>query len=148
MANWRTIDETDLAASISQDEIDTYRQSGPLDGSDPVARLLASTADAVRFYVSCNGHVRMGPAPTIPCGLVVPAMDYAAAKVLNRLRVPLSDDRRDALRRAEELFEKVAHGEVTPESWCEDGEDAGDSRPATSPLADDGPRRTLGGGLW
>jgi len=133
MANWREVDETDLAATISQREIDAFREDGPLDGSDPVARLLASTADTVRGYIGCNGAVRMGPAGTIPRGLIIPAMDYAAAKVLNRIRVPLDDDRRTALERAENLFEKIAAGDITPESYTEDGETDDDSRPASRP---------------
>lgn len=148
MPNWRTIEETDLAANVSQSEIDTYRADGALDGSDPVRQLLVSTVDAVRGYISCNGSVRMGPSGTIPRGLVIPAMDYAMGKVLNRIGVPLSEDRREALRKAQELFEKIAKGEITPESYSEDGEIDESTRPATSPIADDGPRRTLGGGLW
>lgn len=148
MPNWRTIDESDLAANCAQGEIDAYRADGATDGSDPVARLLDSTVDAVRGYIGCNGAVRMGPAGTIPKGLVIPAMDYAMGKVLNRIGSPLSEDRRNALRRAEELFEKISKGEITPESYSEDGEVDEDKRPATSPMADDGPPRTLGGGLW
>ena len=148
MANWREVDENDLAASVSQGEIDAFRRDGALDGSDPVARLLESTVSLVRNYCSMNGSVRMGPPGTIPAGLVIPAMDYAAAKVLNRLALPLTEDRRNALRRAEEIFDNIAKGVVTPESYSEDGEIDDDKRPATSPMADDGPRQTLGGGLW
>jgi len=147
-ANWREVDETDLAATISQREIDAFRKDGPLDGSDPVARLLKSTVAAVRGFVLQNGKVRPGPSGTIPCGLVIPAMDYAAAKVLARIRVPPGDDRRAALERAETLFEKIAAGDITPESYTEDGMVDEDKRPATSPMADDGVRPTLGGGLW
>ena len=148
MANWREVDENDLAASVSQGEIDAFRQDGALDGSDPVARLLGSTVSLVRSYCSMNGSVRMGPPGTIPCGLVIPAMDYAMAKVLNRICVPLTEDRRSALRRAEEIFDNIAKGVITPESYSESGEIDEDKRPATSPMADDGPRQTLGGGLW
>ena len=97
MPNWRTVDETDLAATLSQGEIDAFRADGPLDGSDPVARLLQSTAETVRGYISCNGAVRMGPAGTLPRGLVIHSMDFAMAKVLNRIGVPLTEDRRKAL---------------------------------------------------
>ena len=38
MPNWRTVDETDLAATLSQGEVDAFRADGPTDGSDPVAR--------------------------------------------------------------------------------------------------------------
>ena len=147
-ANWRTVDETDLAATLSQGEIDAFRQDGPTDGSDPVARLLQSTVDAVRGYISCNGAVRMGPSGTIPRGLVIPAMDYAMGKVLNRIGVPLTEDRRKALEAATALFEKISQGAITPESYTEDGTVDEDKRPATSPMADDGARPILGGGIW
>lgn len=147
-ANWRTVDETDLAATVSQGEIDAFRADGPTDGSDPVARLLQSTVDAVRGYISCNGAVRMGPSGTIPRGLVIPAMDYAMGKVLNRIGVPLTEDRRKALEAATALFEKISQGAITPESYTEDGTVDEDKRPATSPMADDGARPILGGGIW
>ena len=148
MPNWRTVDETDLAATLSLGEVDAFRADGPTDGSDPVARLLQSTVDAVRGYISCNGAVRMGPSGTIPRGLVIPAMDYAMGKVLNRIGVPLTEDRRKALEAATALFEKISQGAITPESYTEDGTVDEDKRPATSPMADDGARPILGGGIW
>lgn len=144
MPNWRTVDEADLAATVAQQEIDAFRADGPLDGSDPVARLLQSTVETVRGYISCNGAVRMGPAGTIPRGLVIHAMDFAMAKVLNRISVPLTEDRRKALERAEALFEKISQGAITPESYAEDGETDADSRPASSPtFAEATPERLL-----
>lgn len=133
---WIRITEADLAASLSQGEIDAFRADGPLDGSDPVERLLALTVSTVRGYISCNGGVRMEPLGTmIPDGLVIPAMDYAAAKVLKRLNVPLSEDRREALRKAEELFDKIARGIITPESWTPEGEEITPGGKAVSPAA-------------
>ena len=135
MPNWRTVDETDLAATLSQGEIDAFRADGPTDGSDPVARLLERTVAAVRGWISCNGAVRMCPAPgTIPQSLVSPAMDYAMGKVLNRIGVPLTDDRRKALERATDLFEKISRGEITPESYAENGQLDEDTRPANAPV--------------
>lgn len=117
MSNWRTVDENDLAATISQGEIDAFRQDASLDGSDPVARLLARTVAMVRGYIATNGKVRrMGPSGTLPESLISPAMDYAAADVLKRINVPLNDDRRKARERAEDLFKDVAAGKYTPES--------------------------------
>lgn len=117
MAKWRTVDETDLAATISQDEIDAYRASGPVDGSDLVARLLSRTVAMVRGYIATNGKVaRMGPSGTLPESLISPAMDYAAADVLKRQNVELNEDRRKARERAEDLFKDVASGKYTPES--------------------------------
>lgn len=117
MSNWRTVDENDLAATISQGEIDAFRQDASLDGSDPVARLLKRTVAMVRGYIATNGKVRrMGPLGTLPESLISPAMDYAAADVLKRINVPLNDDRRKARERAEDLFKDVAAGKYTPES--------------------------------
>ena len=136
MPNWRAVDETDLAATVSQGEIDAFRADGPTDGSDPVARLLQSTVETVRGYISCNGAVRpMGPPGTLPRGLVIHSMDFAMAKVLNRIGVPLTEDRRKALEKAEGLFEKISQGVITPESYAETGEADADSRPASAPLA-------------
>ena len=79
-----------------------------------------------------------------PC-VVRAAVAIAAFDALKRLPVPVGEDRRRAKEDALELLDKVAQGRITPEG---DGEADDESRPATSPLADDGPPRTLGGPLW
>lgn len=142
---WVEVTESDLASTIAQSEIDAFRADGPLDGSDPVTQLLKRTVSTVRGFISCNGGVRMEPLGTmIPEGLVLPAMDYAAAKLLKRINVPLSEDRREALRKAEELFDKIATGAITPESWTPDGAEDSLSRPATAPsFAPPSPERLL-----
>ena len=117
MGKWRTVDENDLAATLSQQEVDAYRRSASLDGSDPVARLLSRTAALVRGYIATNGKVaRMGPSGTLPESLVSPAMDYAAFDVLKRVNVLVNEDRRRARERAEDLFRDVAQGKYTPEA--------------------------------
>ena len=117
MGKWRTVDENDLAATLSQQEVDAYRRSASLDGSDPVARLLSRTAALVRGYIATNGKVaRMGPSGTLPESLISPVMDYAAFDVLKRVNVPVNEDRRRARERAEDLFRDVAQGKYTPEA--------------------------------
>lgn len=148
MPNWRTVSETDLAATIAQGEIDAYRASGPVDGSDRVEALLGRTVSTVRGWISCNGSVRMGPLGTLPLSLISPAMDYAAYDLLKSQNIEANETRTRARERAEQLFEKIATGVFKPESYSEDGVIDEDKRPATSPMADDGPRQTLGGGLW
>lgn len=123
MPNWREPNEADLAASLAQDEIDAYRASGPTDGSDPVASLLASTAALVRGWIASGGRcAKWGPGRSIPEGLMIPAMDYAMAKVLNRQSIPLTEDRRDALKRAEDIFTKLAAGAIGVEAYAEEDE--------------------------
>lgn len=142
---WVEVTESDLASTIAQSEIDAFRADGPLDGSDPVVMLLKRTVSTVRGFISCNGGVRMEPSGImLPEGLVLPAMDYAAAKLLKRINVPLSEDRREALRKAEELFDKISTGAITPESWTPDGATDSLARPATAPsFASPSPERLL-----
>ena len=149
MPNWRAVTEADLAATISQGEIDAYRRDGSLDGSDPVALLLERTVATIRGLIGCNGAVRMGPLPgSLPVSLISPAMDYAAYDLLKRIDVVPNAARTDSRKRAEALFEKISTGALGCESYTEDGAIDEDKRPATSPMADDGPQQTLGGGLW
>lgn len=146
MSVWRAPTETDLAAALSQREIDAFRQSPSATGaSDPVRAVLAQAAGRVRAACRTNGRVRMGPDGTVPPDLMRECVAVAAFDVLKRLPVPVGEDRRTAYRDALALLDKVASGDLVPEG---DGEDGDASRPATSPLADDGPPRTLGGPLW
>lgn len=136
MANWIEPTESDLAASLSQGEIDAFRRDGALDGSDSVSPLLNRTTSLVRTWIASGGRCsKMGPVGTIPAGLVIPAMDYAMAKVLNRINVPLSEDRRAALKRAEEIFDKIARGEIAVENYVEEGEVEASASPASTPAA-------------
>ena len=43
-------------------------------------------------------------------------------------------DRRKALERATDLFEKISRGEITPESYAENGQLDEDTRPANAPV--------------
>ena len=105
---WVEVTESDLAAVLSQSEIDAFRQDGSLDGSDSVAHILRLTVSTVRSYISCNGSVKMEPfGKCLPEGLIIPAMDYAAAKILKRM--------------------------MSVESWTADGSTDDLTRPATSP---------------
>jgi len=113
---WRIADETDLAATLSQGEVEAFRQDGAVDGSDPVSRLLTRTTAFVRGFIARNGNVKLGTSGTLPESLISPAMDYAASDVLKRIGVSLNDDRRKAREDALKLFHDVATGAYTPES--------------------------------
>ena len=135
MGNWRKVDESDLVATISRQEVDAYRRSSSVDGSDPVERLLRRTVALARGYVATNGKVaRMGPPGTLPESLVSPAMDYAAYDILKRLPVAVNEDRRRARERAEGLFSDIAAGKYTPESDGAD-ESAATDGPAIAVVA-------------
>ena len=96
---WRTITLDDIAATLSQAELDAYRRSAS-DGAgapDPVGDLLARTAEMIRGYIRANTSVRLNPAPwTLPDSLISPACDYAAYDVLKRMPVKITEPRQKA----------------------------------------------------
>ena len=134
---WRKPTERDLAATLSQEEIDKFRRSFP-DG-DPVGDILLRTAELVRGHCRSNRSLMVSPeAGTLPESLISPAMDYAAFDILKRMPLKINDERRMAREAAEALFGKVADGKVTPE----DAEDGSGTRAGPS-FADPHPPRLL-----
>lgn len=128
---WRRLTEGDLAAYLSQREVEAYRRSADYT-ADAVASILAATGHLVRAHVR-SGGVRVSPAsePAIPEALVPPALDYAAFDLLKRFRLPVPEDRREARRQAIDLFAHVAERKLAVEPDGE-GEEAGAS-PSTAP---------------
>ena len=122
---WRAPTTADLAATLSQAEVEAFDQSVPSGGAvTPSADLVARTASFVRGFVRRNHRVRLGPAGTLPEGLISPAMDYAAFDVLKRLPVEVGAARVKAREEALLLFEDVAANKVTPESYLDEEDGA------------------------
>jgi hypothetical protein len=109
---WRAPTTSDLIATLSKAEVDAFDQSVPASASAPSEDLVARTASFVRGFIRRNHHVRLGPAGTLPEGLISPAMDYAAFDVLKRLPVEVGAARVKAREEALLLFEDVASDKV------------------------------------
>ena len=119
MANWRKMTANDVAATLSQREVDGYQRSGG-DNLNPLDTLIERTTARVRLSIRSNGRVRMSPDPaTLPVSLISPACDYMAFDILKRLDVEVGEDRRRARQQAIDLFDRIERGEVTPEGWDE-----------------------------
>ena len=119
MANWRAITANDVAATLSQREVDGYQRSGG-PNTDLLATLIERTTAYVRLAVRSNGRVRMShDATLVPLSLISPACDYMAFDILKRLDVEVGEDRRRARQQAIDLFDRIERGEVTPEGWDE-----------------------------
>lgn len=131
---WRTLTEPDLAATLSQREIDVFRRSASAEGADPVADLLSRTAEMARGYCRANRSVRVpAGAGLVPEMLVSACCDWAAYDVLKRLPTPVGEDRRRARDQALELLKAVAAGDVTPDSPEPEGASAAAGSPAAAP---------------
>lgn len=119
MANWRAITADDVAATLSQREVDGYQRSGG-DNPNPLGTLIGRTTARVRLSVRSNGRVRMSDdAALVPLSLISSACDYMAFDILKRLDVEVGEDRRRARQQAIDLFDRIERGDVTPEGWDE-----------------------------
>ena len=142
---WRKPELRDLAAKLSQKELDLFRQHPDFEtAADPVRDLLELTAESVRGFCRTNKQLKMSPElGTIPESLVGFAMDMAAYDVVTRIKAGNTDDRKGKWEKALEWMEKVATGAYTPESWSKDGEAEMDAESNRARPNFGGPRRFI-----
>jgi len=113
--SWRTVTEDDLVAALSQDEVDTYRQSA---ANDPVAPQIRATVAYVRGVVrSSPTRVKMNPdESTLPESLILPSMDYLRFSICIRQNLQANESRTKAYENAVQLFREIRAGQYVPES--------------------------------
>lgn len=117
---WNKPTLEDLTAKFADDESTAFSSSTEYQG-EPVKRILEMTADVFRDAIRTNGRVRLSPVEhSIPGGCLSFAMDYAIYDVLTRINTPVNEDRRRKREAAERYLEKIAKGEITPESYGEE----------------------------
>ena len=142
---WKKPTELDLTSRLSQKEITAYSRSSEF-GTDTVEAVLSQATGFARDAIRSGGRCSISPTEgEIPGGLFRHVLAIAIVDLLNRINVVPNDARRDAAREAESYLRDVSSGKIGVEPYA----GAGAVEPkAAGPLADDGPRRTLGGGLW
>ena len=116
--SWTVPTETDLAAALSQREIDQFRASPAASmDADPVRSVLDQAAGLVRASCRSNGRVKMDASAdnSIPRSCLRALCAIAAFDVLKRLPVPVGEDRRRAYEDALEFLKDIASGAITPE---------------------------------
>lgn len=142
---WRKPTQEDLAVRLSQDETDAFASQSGFP-TDTVDGIIAQSAAFARDAIRSGGRCSLSPVDgTIPEGLFRPVLAIAIIDLLNRFSIAPTDARREAAKAAEDHLKDIAAGRIVPEDYAAD--DAVESKGA-GPLADDGPIRTLGGGLW
>lgn len=122
---WRKPTNEDLVATLSQVEVDGFKTSPEFQSqSDPVGRILEDTAELVRGYLrrlANLGGLRIHPEDGyIPSGLMNPAMDIAAFKILKRFNLTITDARQQAYDEAMKTMRDVAAQRNMPESYVDD----------------------------
>ena len=142
---WKKPTEQDLTTRLSQKETTAYSRSADF-GTDTVEAVLSQATGFARDAIRSGGRCSISPTEgEIPGGLFRHVLAIAIVDLLNRINVVPNDARRDAAKEAESYLRDVSSGKIGVEPYA----GAGAVEPkAAGPLADDGPHRTLGGGLW
>ena len=142
---WRKPTQEDLVARLSQTEISAFARASTFE-TDAAEGVLAQTAAFARDAMRSGGRCRLSPTDgEIPDGLFRPVLAIAILDLLNRFNVHPNEARREAARAAEDYLKEIAAGRIVPESFDAEG---GEEAKSAGPMADEGPVRTLGGGLW
>lgn len=142
---WRKPTQEDLVARLSQTEISAFARASTFE-TDAADGVLAQTAAFARDAMRSGGRCRLSPTDgEIPDGLFRPVLAIAILDLLNRFNVHPTEARREAARAAEDYLKEIAAGRIVPESFDAEG---GEEAKSAGPMADEGPVRTLGGGLW
>ena len=142
---WRKPTQEDLVARLSQTEISAFARASTFE-TDAAEGVLAQTAAFARDAMRSGGRCRLSPTDgEIPDGLFRPVLAIAILDLLNRFHVHPTEARREAARAAEDYLKEISAGRIVPESFDAEG---GEEAKSAGPMADEGPVRTLGGGLW
>ena len=142
---WRKPTQEDLVARLSQTEISAFARASTFE-TDAAEGVLAQSAAFARDAMRSGGRCRLSPTDgEIPDGLFRPVIAIAILDLLNRFNVHPNEARREAARAAEDYLKEIAAGRIVPESFDAEG---GEEAKSAGPMADEGPVRTLGGGLW
>ena len=142
---WRKPTQEDLVARLSQTEISAFTRASTFE-TDAADGVLAQSAAFARDAMRSGGRCRLSPTDgEIPNGLFRPVLAIAILDLLNRFNVHPTEARREAARAAEDYLKEIAAGRIVPESFDAEG---GEEAKSAGPMADEGPVRTLGGGLW
>ena len=142
---WRKPTQEDLVARLSQTEISAFTRASTFE-TDAADGVLAQSAAFARDAMRSGGRCRLSPTDgALPDGLFRPVIAIAILDLLNRFNVHPTEARREAARAAEDYLKEIAAGRIVPESFDAEG---GEEAKSAGPMADEGPVRTLGGGLW
>jgi hypothetical protein len=116
--SWRKVTESDLVASLAQNEVEAYRTSGDFE-HDPVEQQIAAAVAYVRGCIRTGGKARLSKDESLlPESLVIPTMDYLRYNVLTRKGNVVNESRTNAYEKACLLDLTLTAEELASVSAC------------------------------
>lgn len=121
---WTKPDNEDLAATLSQVEIDEFNNSPDFQSqNNPSERVIRDAAEMVRGYLrklENKGAIKIHPEDGyIPAGLMNACMDIAAFKMLKRFNLEPTEARKRAYEEAMQVLRDVGNELMIPESYVD-----------------------------
>ena len=113
---WRSITELDVLAAMNAAETPAYQLAVIGVGQDPLAEITEQVVQECRGHIADNPANSLAPGSTLPERVFYHSVAMIRFRMLTRLNLEVSDDRRKEQRDAIAFFIRVADGKVALEA--------------------------------
>ena len=113
---WTTVSEADILGKLSEDELAIYRstQADP-ESTDPLSDIISRVVSEVRARIAANAANTLDDGETVPSSVVDHLLAVVRYRLLTRLPIRVSEDRRTEYEDALDFLSDVAAGKVAIE---------------------------------
>jgi phage gp36-like protein len=131
---WRELTEDDVLAGLNAPETRAYKSAATAPGQNVLEQILAQVTQECRGHIADCAKNTLAPGNTLPERVHYHAVALIRFRMMTRLGLEVSEDRRKEQRDALRFFERVAACDVALEPGDGSGTDDGtDSQAAPSP---------------
>jgi hypothetical protein len=124
---WRELTEADVLGAMNAPETAAYQAAAAGDGQDVLADITGQVVQECRAHIADCQHNTLAAGSTLPERVMYHAVALIRFRMLTRLDLEVSEDRRREQRDAVEFFRRVSECKVAIEpgdgSASEDGTD-------------------------
>jgi hypothetical protein len=112
---WRALTEDDILAALSAPETAAYQTAAIVVGQDPLAEITAQVVHECRSHIADCPRNTLAPGETLPRRVHYHALALIRFRLITRLDLEVSEDRRREQRDAIEFFRRVSECKVAVE---------------------------------
>lgn len=106
---WVTITEADVQTRLAGAELSSYRSAAKAQGQvDPLPEIISNVVAEVRGHIAACERNTLGDGETIPEKLMHTALALIRYRLITRLPLTVSEERKEEYRDATELLHRVA----------------------------------------
>ena len=105
---WRTLTTDDVLAAMNAPETAAYESAAIAPGQDVLAEITAQVVQECRAHIADCDRNSLAPGETLPERVIYHAVALIRFRMLTRLDLEISEDRRREQRDAVEFFRRVS----------------------------------------